>query len=906
MHFKSIEVKRFRQFRDAVAVHHLAPRLNVIAGSNETGKSTLLQAVRAALFDRYTSSVGEGFRPYGAAVSPEVGLVFDLGETEYRLTKVFSRRRDGAATLEAADGRRWEGPAAEDYLAELLGFSYAGRGGSRLELQGPAGLLWVEQATAYTPVTLTDESRRQVHGVFEHDMRELLGGDQGEALHRRISALWGECFDTRCKPRGDYRRLGEQEAELRGKLQAIEGELAAYEDKVDRLEQRQAELLAYGEDGTQEKAEARLRSARAAAERVTDLRAQVRAGAEQLGRTKAEWEAARQTWEGRARLIGECGEAREAERTAEQAVREKEVESARLNERLARLRDRLAESESRKRDLDAELRLAHDLEALERLVAEHARLDARFTEARAADAERRRCVAERDAIRVTEEAVAELRRIERTRDLAGSRLHAAATRIEHRLAPGAPVHLEEEPLAGDGSVRLTQGAELRISGIGRFLITPGGEDLDLLRREVEQADQRLAQGLAAVGAADVADAEVMLRRARELAGRAARHAATLEALAPEGLQALADQLSSDGARRDDLGRKLGDKAERKSETKSTEDLEQEVRTCHGRVSALEGDVRGEEGLIQGGRETLAGLRAEKTSAERLARRRVGELAQARVEAPDDGLREALKETERRVGVTSRNLETVTQALAAENPEVVESEVEQSRLARDDIRREIERLDREVRDLRTELRALGQKGLAEEVASVAADHAFAALQLEQAERRARALDLLQRTLDAALRRAKEAIAQPVMDRLAPYLRQLIPGAAPAVDEDLILTGIQRGETTEAFGNLSIGTREQLAVLIRLAYADLLSGAGVPVTLILDDALVNSDAERRERMKAILYQAAKGYQILLLTCHGREYRDTGGTFIRLEEHMDRPENGESTAGNRQSAGPEEDPT
>jgi uncharacterized protein YhaN len=70
-------------------------------------------------------------------------------------------------------------------------------------------------------------------------------------------------------------------------------------------------------------------------------------------------------------------------------------------------------------------------------------------------------------------------------------------------------------------------------------------------------------------------------------------------------------------------------------------------------------------------------------------------------------------------------------------------------------------------------------------------------------------------------------------------------------------------------------------VRLAYADLLSEQGMPVTVILDDALVNSDDERRDRMKAILYQAAKRYQVLVLTCHEREYRDAGGTFIRLAD-------------------------
>ncbi len=881
MHFKSIEVEQFRQFRGAVAVRELAARLNVIAGHNEAGKSTLLQAVRAALFDRYTGSVGEHFRPYGAAVSPKISLVFDLGGTEYRLTKVFSRRRDGEATLEASGGRRWEGPEAEDYLVERLGFSYAGRGGSRPALQGLAGLLWVEQARAYEPVALTDQSRRQVHAVLENEMRELLGGDRGEALHRRITALRGEYFDTRGKPRGDYRRLQEREAKLRQKLEAIRSELEAYEDKVDRLEQRHMELLAYREDRVLETAEERARSAQAAAERVTALRAEVQSGKEQCGRTNAEWEAAKQAWASRTRLTGERGEAQKAERAAEQAVREKEAELTHLEERLAQRQDRLVALKSRRQDRDVELRLARDAEVFSHLVAEHERLNARLEAARGADAERRRCASKRAVLRVTEERVSALKQVERARDLAEARLHAAATRVAYRLEPGAVVELGEEPLAGDGSVRLTRPTELRIEGIGRFTVTPGGEDLDALRRKVEQADRRLGQGLSEVGTDSVAGAEAILRRSVELDSRASQHAATLKGLAPEGLQALEDRLSAVGAQQDDLRRKLGDIAAREF---GMDGLEQEVRTLQDQVTATEGDVYTEEKVVQGLRETLAGLRAEKVSAERLAGRCASELERARVEAPDDRLRESLEETEQRVGASHRRLEAATRALEGEQPEAVELEIERSRRTLDDIRQEIEELEREVRDLRVELGALGQKGLAEAVASVMADHTLVALQMEQADRHAHALDLLQRTLDAALQRAKVAVAEPIVAKLVPYLRRLIPDAVPTVDEDLILTGIERGGVTEVFEELSIGTREQLAVLIRLAYADLLSEAGEPVTVILDDALVNSDDERRERMKAILYQAAQRYQILLLTCHGREYRDTGGTFVRLENALE----------------------
>ena len=50
MWFKAVEVSRFRQFRAVVELRDLAPGLNVIAGDNEEGKSTLLQAIRAVHF----------------------------------------------------------------------------------------------------------------------------------------------------------------------------------------------------------------------------------------------------------------------------------------------------------------------------------------------------------------------------------------------------------------------------------------------------------------------------------------------------------------------------------------------------------------------------------------------------------------------------------------------------------------------------------------------------------------------------------------------------------------------------------------------------------------------------------------------------------------------------------------
>ena len=74
-------------------------------------------------------------------------------------------------------------------------------------------------------------------------------------------------------------------------------------------------------------------------------------------------------------------------------------------------------------------------------------------------------------------------------------------------------------------------------------------------------------------------------------------------------------------------------------------------------------------------------------------------------------------------------------------------------------------------------------------------------------------------------------------------------------------------------LSFGAREQLGLISRLAYADLLREAGRPTLLILDDALVHSDAERLSHMKRVIFDAAQRHQLLLFTCHPEDWQDMG---------------------------------
>ena len=149
-----------------------------------------------------------------------------------------------------------------------------------------------------------------------------------------------------------------------------------------------------------------------------------------------------------------------------------------------------------------------------------------------------------------------------------------------------------------------------------------------------------------------------------------------------------------------------------------------------------------------------------------------------------------------------------------------------------------------------------------------------------EREIEVLDLLDNTLRAAESEARERYLAPVVDRVHPYLQMLFPNAEIGMDEDLNITGMSRLEGyEESFDHLSMGTQEQIAVLVRLAFAEMLIDQGAPAAVILDDALVFSDDQRMGLMFDILSHAAKRVQILIFTCREQLFEGLGAHQLQL---------------------------
>ena len=117
MQLRRIEIRDFRKLGHTI-IDDIGDGLCVIVGDNEAGKSTILAALRAALFERHRAT-GEHMRrmlPYGQAVRPEIRIDFDLGGRRWRLRKAFNQRPE--AELEGG-GERLVGDAVEERLRDL-------------------------------------------------------------------------------------------------------------------------------------------------------------------------------------------------------------------------------------------------------------------------------------------------------------------------------------------------------------------------------------------------------------------------------------------------------------------------------------------------------------------------------------------------------------------------------------------------------------------------------------------------------------------------------------------------------------------------------------------------------------------------------------------------------------------
>ena len=497
------------------------------------------------------------------------------------------------------------------------------------------------------------------------------------------------------------------------------------------------------------------------------------------------------------------------------------------------------------------------------------------------------------AIAATDEAVVRIEEAVTDLSAADAAMNAVATTVSFAIQDDAlaGVLVDGNPLDGStASLPIFARTTITIPDVGAITVEPQIKNRGALvtRRETAQVELRAA--LEAAGVKDLAAARVAAAQRKEYLRRCGDIGKELADLAPgnrsnklaAGLDALKghigelrgrlkvemetcelvtipaeDQLTSDIANNHAEGARFA----------------AEIKTAEAELAGPQDAFAQADKKLRGTRERLAGLIG-------MIETKRADLDAGRSGASDEQLTATFESLERNAVTKDQHLAEKTRS-QGETVEAIDARIKRLEGAASNHQRSIANLGIEVTRLNALIEANEGAGVEELLLATEAERDRLASVVAEFEKEAAVLQLLLDALEVAEGEAKTRYLAPVVSRVEPYLKMLLPGANIVLDEGLRIAAIQRAGQLEDFKVLSGGTKEQLAVLTRLAFAELLLGQGRPATVILDDALAFSDDERIESMFDVLMRAGDKVQIIVLTCRKRLFTRLGAAPLEIRE-------------------------
>lgn len=885
-----LQIEQFKRFRQPLALDGFEPGLNILAGPNEAGKSTLVRALRAAFFERHRSTAVDDLRPWGegSSATPTITLDFSLDGQPHHLVKSFLGKK--RCTLQIGTQRTLDGAEAEDFLAQCFGYAYALKGRSKEEHWGIPGLLWVEQGSGQA--LDVSHAREHLHDAL-HDALQgqadaaqtaagSLAASGGDELLEQLRTQRAEVLTGTGKPRGALADALASAEEQHAQLQALQAQVAAYRQQVDQLASLRAQHLA--DEAAQPwvalrtaLAEAQARQQALAGQQQQLAADQARAA--QLAQTRqllaGELDALKRQQDQAAQRAQAQAQAAQQQQAADAAVAaaSEAAQAAQARAQSTRHAWRAAREAAQRQELAQRLHAAQadaqrQAAALQRAEAAHQHLAMLRAQAAAQST-------------ISTAQLQALHKLDRAAREAALRRQAVATRLQFDLPAGQSLTLHDgsgtlQALSQQGERLLDSPATLALPGGGSLTITPGGQDLAALAREHDVADAALKAALQGQGLADLAEADARLAAHTERQAQIRLAEQALAIVAPQGL-APVQVAATEAAARIASAQAALDRLPPADHA----DAEAAALPIDVAEAAHDAATRSEQAAAEA-LATAQRRQAAAASAHEAAQREHAS-AQAALADPARGARQQqaqhqLLATQAEHEALAARIAQAQTALAEARPDIVAQDIARLSRSIEQLLQAHQLRHGQLLMLEGALQQAGAQGLEEQRDSLAGTLARSQRRRAELQRRAAALDLLCSRIEARRQATLARLQAPLQQRLQHYLPLLLPGATVLMDDQLAPEAVTRtaadgSAERAALDELSFGAREQLRLISRFAYADLLQQAGRPTLLILDDALVHSDAQRLDAMKRVLFDAAQRHQVLLFTCHPELWRDMG---------------------------------
>lgn len=888
MRLLSARVRDYRRHRDLPI--NFDPRFTVIAGPNQSGKSTLAEALHRALFlpVKTGGELLKGMQSDPLMAEPEVELSFEAAGERWELRKRFAGAR-GSASLRDSTGRSLQGEDAEERLAELIGTAAVARTrGAAEQLKERWGHLWVWQGSASSnPLALSTAG-------YDHDRlveRLQAGADLGVqsaldlAVLDDIQSRWATVYTPGGANRAPKVKAGSPLHQARQAAIAAQDDLETIRDQIAQQ--------AAAEQAFQE-AEAELERVRLALPPLQAQRQELEQGLKRSQELEAAIAVEKPQLQAAQKLRDDLDKDRSQLERLHQRVSALEAAKAPDLAMLAEIRQQLPDLDAARVQAQEQLeaqrqavaeatRAATAIETLQKRLGqlqEQQRLEQQLAALAANQARCEELQAEIERLPALGAADVEtLRRLETARREARVRAEALSAGIEV-IRAGRPVRVDGLELSAGSRQLLSEPATVQVGDDVELRLTPGdGSSAAQAATTLAAAEGKFQAELQRWQLSTVEEAATAERQRSDLLSEQQRLIKQRGGVDPQALQrrlqALLLEAEAQGALDAAEAALGGDDLESR-----LQELEQQLSTARQHRNAVIKTEQQQQALVKQASDTFDAQNKRIAAAEAALRGQENELLEAntRIDALQErhgsleALTAALAQAQERCSELQGKLAGLESELAALGAASLQAQAAALDLQISTLEGQ-ERQFSEAR-IRAEgrLHGDGQIDLQAELEQKQAELESRLEEQERLEKEAGMLTLLRQLLEEEQNAMATQYAEPLTERIGRYLAQVFPETPhPSLSYDA-RTGFQqlqwrRGtEAAFAFDVLSTGAREQFAAALRVTMAEVLAEAydgSLPV--LFDDAFANSDPERQAGVFRMLQQAAdQGLQVILLTC------------------------------------------
>lgn len=882
---ESLDVHSFAGIESA----HFAPSttgVTVVHGSNEAGKSSLMNAFSLLLSDWKVSTTSKkvsGFFPVGKGTKPKITARMQLGENLVEYTKDFENKKVLLDVLQPSV-HNYTGDQAMEKFNELLNESIDSAlrealfvsQGQRLDALDFTAIPSLSSALRTAGDGAVDDSPSAAGGISE--------GDQGaaELLVRLIDEEDKKLRDRRAN-RNSKGELVAAEADLVRAQEALATAKLEYNDAqaaIREIESKQIQRADAEDDLPDAQKEfdecaERLEAAKKVAETLSSLEKELELKKDQVGR-----------WQ-------EATEAREKQKLAQ-----RELEQS-LKTAMEELRGVQKKAEEQQTERDEAKKAFDSAHAAYVRADKRAKLATALKNAAEVQGRLESAADERDGAVKLDAKVAELaQKVDRNpaTPKAEQRIREAMTdldaQIKIRDAGATSVHITgpaggtvvddgEEATLGENGLEKKVTTEWTV-GLGEYevRVTPA-QDSSNLDLNVDEALQKVNAELSAVGLEPIALEDPRVEVLEEF-GRAVR-------ARNEDEETLRDQRAS-------LKAVLG-KRTLSDLNGQVESLTAEVERLRETCSALRSDANVEAGEnidesideAEAATALEVATRARDEANEKLLSLQNSDAIERKIqhEAKVDNLHqqldaaakdlEAARERYSDEDLNAKHTQAVQavdvarEKLDSKRWEVGElGDVEDVQASLEGARSRVNMLNQQVQECRVDIAALNAKlgqarGSAENREQAEAEVERLEGVVARLRRQADSAELLHRVVQAARRRMQEKYSEPYRKALN-KLSGIVFGSDVDldVDEKFQVSSRAIGNVRLDKEQLSGGAQEQVEILQLLAIARLVGHDGSGVPIFLDDVLGFSDTDRAKSMNKVLGALGRDNQIIVLTC------------------------------------------